>query len=141
MTDPRIRPSNVQASADKSASSPKPEQVRRCSLRRRAENRPESTPSADGGPLRSILLIEDNPADADLVRAALEEHGVEGELLLIDDGEEAVQYIHELDREPVDLPDMVIIDLNLPKRPGRDVLQAMGECVKGRGSIAVILSS
>jgi len=73
-----------------------------------------------------MFLVEDNPADAGLIRKALEEHGVAGELTVADDGEEAIHFIRSLDREPsVECPDLVIIDLNLPRKSGREVLETM----------------
>jgi DNA-binding response OmpR family regulator len=116
---------------------PGPEEVRQFSLRPRAK----AVKKEAGGPRRAILLVEDNPSDAGLVRAALEEHGVNADLTHIENGEHAVEYIRMLDREPLDFPDLVIIDLNLPKRSGAEVLQAMGESAKGRGAMAVILTS
>lgn len=87
------------------------------------------------------MLVEDNPADAGLVREALEEHGVEGELLLISDGDRAIRFIQALENRPVNCPDLVIVDLNLPKRPGRDVLEAMRKSPKCGDVTVVVLSS
>jgi DNA-binding response OmpR family regulator len=86
-------------------------------------------------------LIEDNPADAGLVREALEEHSVEGELLLIGDGDAAIRWIEELDGRPGNCPDLVILDLNLPKRAGREVLECVRKSVKCSKAITIILSS
>jgi two-component system, chemotaxis family, response regulator Rcp1 len=66
--------------------------------------------------------VEDNPADAGLVRRALEKHGVDGELIVISDGETAIAFIQALDAEAAPCPDLAIVDLNLPKKPGREVL-------------------
>ena len=49
----------------------------------------------------SILLVEDNPADAGLVRKALEEHGVKGQIIVLADGEMATQFIQGLDTQQV----------------------------------------
>ena len=75
------------------------------------------------------------------MREALEGHGIEGELLLIADGDHAIRYIQSLQTQPVDCPDLVIIDLNLPKRTGHEVLQSMRQDPKCRHAPAVILSS
>ncbi|HKA00981.1 MAG TPA: response regulator [Candidatus Solibacter sp.] len=83
-------------------------------------------------------MIEDNLPDAVLVREALEEHGVEGELLVIGDGAAAIAYVETAkDR----LPDLVILDLNLPKRSGREVLQAIRQAAAFRDTAVVVLSS
>jgi len=111
------------------------EGVQRFSLRSRSEDRSETHP------VFSILLVEDNSADVGLVREALEEHEVDCELLVIGDGDKAIRFIQALDSEPAVCPDLFIIDLNLPKRPGRDVLQSMRQSAKCKGATVVILSS
>jgi two-component system, chemotaxis family, response regulator Rcp1 len=87
-----------------------------------------------------ILLVEDNPADVGLVRRALEEHGIGGELTVFADGENAIQFIHALDTEPIACPDLVIIDLNLPRRPGSEVLECIRKSVRC-GSVPVLILS
>jgi DNA-binding response OmpR family regulator len=66
--------------------------------------------------------VEDNPADAGIVREALEEHGVEGELTVLIDGEMAIQFVQDIDSQLLTSPDLIIVDLNLPRKPGREVL-------------------
>ncbi len=105
-----------------------------------------SQPEKTSGPVPErkplILLAEDNPADALLVRKALEEHGVNGEILVIADGERAIEFIEALDAHPSGAcPDLAIIDLNLPKRSGRDVLERMRRSERCRHVPVVILSS
>jgi chemotaxis family two-component system response regulator Rcp1 len=85
--------------------------------------------------------VEDNLADAGLVREALEEHGVEGELLLLNDGDKAIRFIQAADTKPAACPDLVIVDLNLPKRPGRDVLEFLRKSNNCRNATVVVLSS
>lgn len=89
----------------------------------------------------SIVLIEDNPADTGIVRAALDEHGVDCELVVLSDGEKAVRYIQPFDTRPRACPDLLIVDLNLPKRSGREVLQSVRLSVKCRTAPVVVLSS
>jgi CheY-like chemotaxis protein len=88
-----------------------------------------------------ILLVEDNPADVGLVREALEEHVVDCDLTVITDGESAIRFIQELDRSDAELPTLVILDLNLPRRTGRDVLQSLRASVRLSKAPTVILSS
>jgi DNA-binding response OmpR family regulator len=85
--------------------------------------------------------VEDNPADAGLVRRALEKHGVDGELIVISDGETAIAFIQALDAEAAPCPDLAIVDLNLPKKPGREVLARMRQSERCRHTPVVILSS
>jgi chemotaxis family two-component system response regulator Rcp1 len=91
--------------------------------------------------MNTILLIEDNPADSNLVREALEEHEVECELLLITNGEKAIEFIRQVDAEEAPPPDLVILDLNLPIKPGSRVLeqfQASSRCARAK---IIVLSS
>ena len=89
----------------------------------------------------SILLIEDNAADVGLVREALEEHGVNGDLVVLTDGEKAIRYISQMDSSSVACPDLVILDLNLPRRPGFDVLERMRASAQCASSPVLILTS
>jgi len=66
-----------------------------------------------------ILLIEDNPADAQVLEMALRRAGVPVDLHLLSDGEEAVEYLTGSGRPSCDL---VLLDLNLPKLSGFEVL-------------------
>lgn len=70
-----------------------------------------------------ILLAEDNPADVYLVRKALETADLAESLEVVDDGEKAVTYIEEADRnEKAPRPDLLLLDLNLPRKSGHEVL-------------------
>lgn len=89
----------------------------------------------------SILLIEDNTADVGLVRRALEEHEIEGELLVISDGETAIKIIDAFDSQPVSCPDLIILDLNLPRRSGHEVLEHIRSTTKCRDASVVVMSS
>ena len=70
-----------------------------------------------------ILLVEDNPGDADLAREALEDSKLSNALHVVDDGEKAMAFLH---REGVYVdaprPDLILLDLNLPKKDGKEVL-------------------
>lgn len=71
-----------------------------------------------------ILLAEDNPADVGLVREVLREHKVHCDLRVICDGEQMLSFIDRLDRESdLPCPDLLLLDLHLPKRDGNDVLR------------------
>jgi CheY-like chemotaxis protein len=73
-----------------------------------------------------LLVIEDNPADVELLRWALEAAHVKCELIVLEDGGEALAFIQQrgkyADRTP---PDLAIVDLNLPKYDGLEILEAM----------------
>ena len=72
-----------------------------------------------------ILLVEDNPADVELVMEALEEHEVSCELLLATNGERAVTFLDEIEAGKQPCPDLLILDLNLPRRSGKEILERM----------------
>lgn len=71
-----------------------------------------------------LLLVEDNPGDVDLTREALEESKIHVSLHTVTDGVEALAYLRREDRyADVPRPDLVVLDLNLPKLDGREVLE------------------
>lgn len=80
---------------------------------------------ASGTPVE-ILLVEDNPGDVRLTREALAEGKVVNRLSVVENGEEALQYLRrEGPYASSPRPDLVLLDLNLPRMNGREVLQAI----------------
>jgi two-component system response regulator len=77
----------------------------------------------------AILLVEDNPADVEITRRALRESAAPVELIVVRDGQEAVDYLLRQGRHAADagwrLPDLVLLDLNLPRLTGREVLHRL----------------
>ena len=78
---------------------------------------------------KEILLVEDNPDDVELTRIAFNEAKIANSLTVVTDGAEALDYLFargaHADRNPADLPSIVLLDLNLPKVNGREVLEAI----------------
>jgi CheY-like chemotaxis protein len=71
----------------------------------------------------NILLVEDNPGDADLAREALSDSKMNNALQVVDDGEKAMAYLRrEGSYHDAPRPDLILLDLNLPKKDGRQVL-------------------
>ena len=72
----------------------------------------------------NILLIEDNPGDIRLTKEAFKETRMAVNLNVVTDGVEALQYLKRQD-EYTDaiVPDLILLDLNLPKKDGREVLE------------------
>ena len=71
-----------------------------------------------------ILLVEDNPGDARLTREALSQSKVSNNLHHARDGEEAMRFLkREGQFANAPTPDLVLLDLNLPRRDGREVLE------------------
>jgi len=75
------------------------------------------------GPVE-ILLVEDNPGDERLTREALKEGKVYSNLYWVKDGVEAIEFLRRQGRyKDTPRPDIILLDLNLPKKDGREVLQ------------------
>ena len=75
------------------------------------------------GPIE-ILLVEDNPGDVRLTREALKEGKVYSNLHTGQDGVEAMEFLRKQGRyKDVPRPDIILLDLNLPKKDGREVLE------------------
>ncbi len=92
-----------------------------------------------------ILLVEDNPDDVELTRLAFDEAKIANRLVVVGDGAEALDYLfareaHE-GRDPRDLPSIILLDLNLPKVDGREVLQAIREDPRTRTIPVVVMTT
>lgn len=71
-----------------------------------------------------ILLVEDNPADVRLTQEALKEEKLHNNLSVVNDGVEAMAFLRkEGQYANVPRPDLILLDLNLPKKDGREVLR------------------
>ena len=71
----------------------------------------------------NILLIEDNPGDVRLAQEAFKEGNINVNLDVVMDGMEAINFLRKVgDYEDSLTPDLVLLDLNLPKKDGREVL-------------------
>src|ERR1041385_4078305 len=66
-----------------------------------------------------ILVIEDNSTDVGLIKEGLSENGVEHEMVVLEDGLRALQHLRQLGDQK---PDLIILDLNMPKHDGLEVL-------------------
>ncbi len=81
-----------------------------------------TTGEEHGRPAR-ILLVEDNPGDVRLTREALKDSRVINELTVVNDGVEALEYLHRQGAHAhASRPDLILLDLNLPRKDGREVL-------------------
>jgi two-component system, chemotaxis family, response regulator Rcp1 len=89
-----------------------------------------------------ILVAEDNPADVYLLREAFQVATDDVELLIVADGEQALEYIQRQGqfRDAI-IPDLVVLDLNLPKSDGGDVLKCLRETPDYAHVPVVVLTS
>jgi CheY-like chemotaxis protein len=82
-----------------------------------------TSPVREEGTAIEVLLVEDDPGDVLMTQEAFEEHKVHNRLTVVSDGAEALAYLR---REGVYAdavrPDLILLDLNLPRRDGREVL-------------------
>ncbi len=89
-----------------------------------------------------ILLVEDNPVDVLMVRRALKNGGFQNPPIVLDDGEPALEFLAQRGGfAGAALPDLVILDLNLRKIDGPEVLSFIRRSPKLRGLRVIILSS
>src|SRR5580693_3648662 len=88
-----------------------------------------------------ILLAEDNPADVYLIRIALEEHGVDLPLQVAANGEEVLQILDQQQALPESDLVLIILDLNLPRHDGIEILQRLRETDRLAGVPVVVLTS
>jgi CheY-like chemotaxis protein len=79
-------------------------------------------PPSPGEPVQ-ILLVEDSPGDIRLTREVLRDAKIANELHIVGDGEQAMAFLRcEGDYAAVQRPDLILLDLNLPRKDGREVL-------------------
>jgi len=89
-----------------------------------------------------ILIVEDNRGDVLLVREALLQSNLRFELNHLANGEEAFEYVRRFGKDGFEQgPDLVVLDLNLPKRDGWEILDEMRSSPTLRETPVVILSS
>jgi two-component system response regulator len=94
---------------------------------------------------RKILLVEDNPDDVDLTLRALDKNRISNEVVVVRDGREALDYLFArgpyASRDPADLPALMLLDLNLPKVSGLEVLRAIRADDRTRRLLVVVLTT
>ena len=92
--------------------------------------------------LTRILLAEDNPADVMLIEQALQDHEIDCTLVVMSDGAEALQFFSDLDYDSsLDAPDLVLLDLHLPKRDGEEIFQRLRMSERCSETRVVVMSS
>lgn len=100
-----------------------------------------STTFIDPTPL-DVLLVEDNPGDARLAQEALAENKLALNLHIVRDGEQALAFVNrEGEYADAPTPDLVLLDLNLPRKSGREVLANIKNDAELRRLPVVVLTS
>jgi two-component system, chemotaxis family, response regulator Rcp1 len=89
-----------------------------------------------------ILLVEDNPGDVRLAREGLSECKIRNNLHVVDDGVKAMAFLRRQDEyAKAPRPDLVLLDLNLPRKDGREVLREVKEDESLRTIPVVVLTT
>ena len=95
--------------------------------------------------LSIILLVEDNPDDAELVQYAFGKAGIHNPLVIVTNGDAAVEYVGRTgayaDRKDDTPPELILLDLKLPRRSGFEVLSFIREHKPTRHTPVVVLTS
>lgn len=95
-----------------------------------------------GRQLVEILLVEDNPGDVRLTQEALKEGEIPNNLSVVGDGEEAIAFLRkEPPYEDAPRPEIILLDLNLPRKDGREVLSEIKADEDLRSIPVVILTT
>ncbi len=94
------------------------------------------------GKLVEILLVEDNPGDVRLIIESFKEGKLCNNLRVVEDGEEAMAFLHkEVGYSMVPRPDLILLDLNMPKKDGHEVLAEIKEDPDLRSIPVVVLTT
>ena len=101
-------------------------------------------PKSDGrtGQVVDVLLVEDDPGDVLMTREAFEHHRIRNTLHVVNDGEQALQFLHQTgEYVGAPRPGLILLDLNLPRRDGLEVLAELKEDPALRVIPVVILTT
>lgn len=89
-----------------------------------------------------VLLVEDDPGDVVLTKEAFHDNKVKNTLSIVSDGEEAMRFLHrEGEYAGAPRPDLVLLDLNLPRKDGRQVLEEIKDDETLRTIPVVVLTT
>jgi two-component system, response regulator len=94
---------------------------------------------------KSILLVEDNPSDIELTRRALDKSHIANNLIVREDGQEALDFVFGIankpNLDPLDLPALILLDLKLPRVDGLEFLRRIRADPRTRRLPVVILTT
>ncbi len=99
----------------------------------------------ESAPIRPILLAEDTPDDVFLLRRAFKRANLLNPLFVVQDGEEAINYLQGQgpfnDRERYPLPVLILLDVKMPRRTGFEVLQWVRQSMQSSIPVVMLTSS
>ena len=108
-------------------------------------DRSSASPSRSDQPgIRSwqILIAEDSKSDVFLIRQALRKSGIDAQIHVADDGEKTVRFLEEADADPAaPCPDLILLDINLPRYKGGEVLRRLRASARCKDAIVVVVTS
>lgn len=91
---------------------------------------------------RHILIVEDSRADVFLIRESIRAAKLDADIQVVQDGEKAIRVFEDADRDPsAPCPALVILDINLPKKQGREVLQALRNSRRCADALVLVVTS
>jgi CheY-like chemotaxis protein len=89
-----------------------------------------------------VLLVEDNPGDANLTRIALADREINVHLSVVADGVEAMNFLHRQgEYQQASPPDLILLDWNLPRKDGREVLVEIRADIRFQRIPVVVLTT
>lgn len=89
-----------------------------------------------------ILIIEDNSADVFLIRAAIKAANIDADIHIVKDGEQAIRFFDNVDNDDAaPYPGLVVLDINLPRISGGEVLQHMRKSRRCNKALVIAISS
>lgn len=93
----------------------------------------------------TILMADDDPDDRQLTREAFEENHIGNDLRFVEDGEELLDYLNQrgkyADPESAPRPGIILLDLNMPRKDGREALEELKKDPRFRGIRVVIMTT
>jgi CheY-like chemotaxis protein len=108
------------------------------------EDQPSTSPSLNQETAgdSQILVVEDNPADVFLIRETIEAAGIKVQVHVVKDGEEATRFFDHADGDDsAPHPSLVILDINLPKKHGLQVLEHLRKSHRCRDAPVIVVST
>ena len=88
-----------------------------------------------------VLLVEDNPADALLAAELIKETGIPAKITTVSDGEIAISTLQKLGVGGSDFPELILLDINLPKKNGHEVLKFIRDAHLANAYVAIYTGS